>query len=104
MNAIMESCPGTPNPLLAVNMGNVGNGNSFITPTVVTTCLNCQNTVAFENQVPKADKQINAHLAEIANQGPTETTAANHLDCPDSNRCRFTSHNEPHQYQSTYTN
>ena len=87
MNAIMESHLGAPNPLLTVNMGNEGNGNSFITSTITTTHLNHQNTVAFKNQVPKAEKQINAHLAEIANQGPTETTAANHLDHPDSNRC-----------------
>ena len=87
MNAIMESCPGTPNLLLTVNTGGEGNGNSFITRTMVTTRLNCQNTVAFENQVPNAEKQINACLAEIANQGPTETTVTNHLDHPDSDRC-----------------
>ena len=104
MNTIMESHSGAPNPLLTVNRGNEGNGNSFITPTMVTTCLNCQNTIAFENQVPEADKQINACLAEIANQGLTETTVTNCLDHPDTDRCQFTSHNKPHQYQSMYTN
>ena len=49
-------------------MGNEGNINSFITPTIVTNYLNCQdnrNTIAFESHVPEANKQINAHLAEI---------------------------------------
>ena len=87
MNTIMESRLGAPNPLLTVNMGGQGNGNSFITPTMVTTRLNHQNMIAFENQVPKAEKQINACLAEIANQGLTETTVTNHLDHPDSDRC-----------------
>ena len=43
MNTIVESHPGTPaNPLLTVNMGNKGNANAFITPTMATNCLNCQ--------------------------------------------------------------
>ena len=65
---------------------------------MATNCLNCQdnqNTVAFENHATKENKQIKTHLAEIANQGPTETT--------DPNRCQFTTTNEPQQYQSTYT-
>ena len=109
MNAIPDNCPGaTANPLLIVNTGHDGNTNSFITPTLATNCKNCQdnrNTIAFENNIPKADKQINARLAEIANQGPppSETTATSHLDCPVPDRCQFTNHGE-HQYQSTYTN
>ena len=40
------------------------------------------NTVAFENTIPETDKQINARLVEIANQGPTlETTVTSHPDC-----------------------
>ena len=72
------------NPLLVVNTGHDGNTNSFITPTLATNHQNCQgngNTIAFENNIPEAEKQINARLAEIANQGsPLETTATNHLD------------------------
>ena len=53
--------------------------NSFITPTLATNRQNHQgngNTVAFENIIPEADKQINTRLVEIANQGPSlETTA-----------------------------
>ena len=71
MNAIPENWPGpTANPLLVVNIAHDGNTNSFITPTLVTNHQNRQgngNTVAFENNIPKADKQINARLTEIAN-------------------------------------
>ena len=97
----------TTNPLLIVNMGNDGNMNSFITPTLATNHQNCQdnrNTVAFHNNVPEADKWINARLAEIANQGPpSETTATNRLNRPVPDRCQFTNHGK-HQYQSMYTN
>ena len=66
---------------------------------------NCQgnrNTVAFENIIPEADKQINTRL--IANQGPSlETTVTNHPDHHIPDRCQYTNHRE-HQYQSTYTN
>ena len=87
VNAIPDNHPGaTANPLLMVNMENDGNTNSFITPTLVTNCQNCQdnqNTITFDNNIPKADKQINARLAEIANQGPPpETTATNCHDYP----------------------
>ena len=68
-----------------VNTGHDGNTNSFITPTLVTNCQNHQgngNTVAFENTIPEADKQINTRLVEIANQGPSlETTVTSHPDC-----------------------
>ena len=85
INTIPDNRPGaTANPLLIVNMGNDGNMNSFITPTLVTNCQNCQdnkNTVAFKNNIPEAEKWINARLAEIANQGPSsETTVTNHPD------------------------
>ena len=108
MNAIPDNCPGvTANPLLVVNNGNDGNMNSFISPTLVTNHQNRQdnrNTIAFDNNVPEADKRINARLAEIANQGPPpKTTVTNHHDHPIPNRCQFTNHGE-HQYQSTYTN
>ena len=109
MNAILDNRPGaTANPLLIVNTGHDGNTNSFISPTLVTNCQNCQdniNTIAFENNIHEADKQINARLAEIANQGlpPSETTVTSHLDHPVLDRCQFTNHGE-HQYQSTYTN
>ena len=44
MNALRESHLGiTVNPLLTVNTGNKGNVNSFITPTLVTNCLNHQD-------------------------------------------------------------
>ena len=44
MNVATESHLGaTANPLLIVNTGNDGNTNSFITPTLVTNCQNCQN-------------------------------------------------------------
>ena len=103
MNAIPDNQPGpTANPLLVVNTGHDGNTNSFITPTLVTNCQNCQgngNTVAFE-----ADKQINARLVEIANQGPLlETTVTSCLDQHIPDRHQFTNHRE-HQYQSMYTN
>ena len=54
----------------------------------------------FESHIPKANKQINACLAEIANQTSTETTVTN---CHDPDICWFTNPNEPQQYQSTYT-
>ena len=107
MNAIDKNRPGvTVNLLLTVNTGNEGNGNPFITPTIATNHLNSQdnrNTVAFKSHIPEAKKQINACLADIANQGPTETTATNCHDCPDPNRCQFNKLNDPQQYQSTYT-
>ena len=108
MNAIPDNRPGpTANPLLIVNTGHDGNTNSFITPTLATNRQNCQgnrNTVAFKNTIPKADKQINARLGEIANQGPPlETTATSRLDCHIPDRCQYTNQGE-HQYQSTYTN
>ena len=107
MNAIPDNRPGpTANPLLIVNTEHGGNTNSFITPTLVTNCQNHQgngNTVAFKNNIPETDKQINARLAEIANQGPlSETTANSHLDHHVPDRCQFTNHKE-HQYQSMYT-
>ena len=85
MNAIPDNWPGpTAKPLLVVNTGHDGNTNSFITPILVTNHQNRQgngNTVAFENNIPETDKQINARLVEIANQGPPlETTATSHLD------------------------
>ena len=43
---------------------------------------------------------INSCLAEIANQGPKETTVTNH---PDHNRCQFNNPNYPQQYQIMYT-
>ena len=89
MNAIPDNRPGpTMNPLLMVNMGQDGNTNSFITPTLVTSHQNCQgngNTVAFENTIPETDKQINARLVEIANQGPTlETSVTSQPGLPHS--------------------
>ena len=70
MNAIPDNRPGpTVNPLLMVNTGHDGNMNSFITPTLVTNREHRQgngNTIAFENIIPEADKQINARLMEIA--------------------------------------
>ena len=108
MNAIPDNWPGpTTNPLLVINTGQDGNTNSFITPTLVTSRQNHQgngNTVVFENTIPETDKQINARLIEIANQGPTlETMATSHLDHPISDRHQYTNHGE-HQYQSMYTN
>ena len=108
MNAIPDNWPGpTANPLLVVNTEHDGNTNSFITPTLATNCQNHQgngNTFAFENIIPKADKQINARLMEIANQGPPlETTVTSCLDHHVPDRCQFTNHRE-HQYQSMYTN
>ena len=105
MNAIPDNRPGpTTNPLLMVNTGQDGNTNSFITPTLATNCQNCQgngNTITFENTIPETDKQINARLVEIANQGPSlETTVTSH-HIPD--RHQYTNHRE-HQYQSMYTN
>ena len=60
MNTITENRPGvTANPLLPVNMGSDGNMNSFITPTMATSHQNRQdnqNTMAFDNNIPEADK------------------------------------------------
>ena len=108
MNTISDNWPGTTtNPLPVVNTGQDGNTNSFITPTLATNHQNRQgngNTVAFENTIPKTDKQINARLVEIANQGPSlETTATSCLGCHIPDRCQYANHRE-HQYQSTYTN
>ena len=108
MNAIPDNQPGpTTNPLLIVNTGQDGNTNSFITPTLATNCQNHQgnrNTVAFENTIPETDKQINARLVEIANQGQTlETTATSHPDHHIRDRRQYTNHRE-HRYQSTYNN
>ena len=108
MNAMPDNWPGpTTNPLLVVNKGQDGNTNSFITPTLATSCQNHQNNgnmVTFEKTIPETDKQINTRLVEIANQSPTlETTATSHPDCHIPNRCQYTNHRE-HQYQSTYTN
>ena len=107
MNAIPDNQPGPAvNPLLMVNTGHDGNTNSFITPTLVTNRQNCQgnrNTVAFENIIPEADKQINTRLVEIANQGPSlETTVTSHPDRHVPDRRQYTNHGE-HQYQSMYT-
>ena len=108
MNAIPDNWPGPPtNPLLIVNTGLEGSVNSFITPTLVTSCQihqNNGNMVAFENTTPETNKQINTRLVELANQGPTlETTVTS---CPDHqipDRRQYTNHGE-YQYQSTYTN
>ena len=108
MNAIPDNRPGTTtNPLLVVNTGQDGNTNSFITPTLVTNHQNCQgngNTIAFESTIPETDKQINAKLIEIANQGPSlETMVTSHPDRHIPDRRQYTNYRE-HQYQSTYTN
>ena len=108
MNAIPDNWPGTTtNPLLMVNTGQDGNTNSFITPTLATNHQNRKgnkNTIAFENTIPETNKQINARLVEIANQGLTlETMATSRLNRHIPDRCQYTNHGE-HQYQSTYTN
>ena len=108
MNAIPDNRPGpTVNPLLMVNTEHDGNMNSFITPTLATNCQNGQgneNTIAFENIIPEADKQINTRLVEIANQGPSlETMATSRPDCHIPDRCQYTNQGG-HQYPSTYTN
>ena len=108
MNALPDNQLGpTANPLLVVKTGHYGNTNSFITPTLVTNRQNRQGngtTVAFENTIPEADKQINTRLMEIANQGPPlETTATSCLDRHIPDRRQYTNFGE-HQYQSTYTN
>ena len=108
MNAIPDNRPGpTANPLLVFNTGHDGNMNSFITPTLATNCQNRQgnrNTVAFENIIPKADKQINTRLMEITNQGPLlETMATSRLDCHIPDRCQYTNQRE-HQFQSMHIN
>ena len=108
MNAIPDNRPGpTVNPLLVVNTGHDGNTNSFITPTLVTNRQNCQgngNTVAFKNNIPEADKQINTRLIEIANQGPSlETMATSRQDRHVPDRHQYSNHGK-HQYQSMYTN
>ena len=80
---------------------------TFITPTLATNHKNCQgngNTIAFENNIVKADKQLSTRLMEIANQGPPlETMATSRLDHHVPDRCQFTNHGE-HQCQSMYTN
>ena len=108
MNAIPDNWPGTTtNPLLMVNTGQDGNTNSFITPTLATNHQNCQgngNTVAFENTIPETDKQINARLIEIANEGPSlETTVTSCPNCHILDRCQYTNDGE-YKYQSMYTN
>ena len=108
MNAIPDNRPGpTTNPLLIVNTGHDGNTNSFITLTLVTnrqTRQGNENTVAFENIIPETDKQINARLIEIANQGPSlETTATSRPDHHIPERHQYANHGE-HQYQSMYNN
>ena len=108
MSTIPDNRPGpTVNPLLMVNTGQDGNTNSFIKPTPVTNHQNHQgngNTVAFENTIPEADKQINTRPMEIANQDPSlETMATSRPDCHIPDRHQYTNHGE-HQYQSTYTN
>ena len=108
MNAILDNWLGpTVNPLLIVNTGHDGNTNSFMTLTLTTNRQNHQgnrNTIAFENIIPEADRQINARLMEIANQGPPlETMVTSCLDCHIPDRCQYTNHRE-YQYQSTYTN
>ena len=113
MNTIPGNWPGpTRKPLLMVNTEQNeteqdGNSNSFITSTLVTNRQNRQgngNTVAFENTIPETDKQINARLVEIANQGPSlETTLTSHPDRHIPDRCHYTNHRE-HQYQSMCSN
>ena len=103
MNTIPDNRPGpTANPLLKVNTGHDGNTNSFITPTLVTNRQNLQgngNTVPFENIIPESDKQINARLIEIANQGPPlETMVTSRQDRHVPDRCQYTNQGE-HQYQ-----
>ena len=106
MNAATEKCPGsTTNCLLIVNTGNDGNTNSFITLTLASNHQNCtdsRNTIAFDNNIPHTNRQINARLMEKANQGPTENTAINCNDPLAPYRCQFTIDSE-HQYQGTYT-
>ena len=108
MNAIPDNQPGpTTNPLFIINTGQDGNTNSFVTLTLVTNHQNHQNngnTVAFVNTIPKTNKQINARLIEIPNQGPTlETMATSHPDRHVPDRHQYTNHGE-HQYQSMYNN
>ena len=68
MNVIPDNRPGpTTNPQLMVNTGQDGNTNSFITPTLMTNHQNHQgngNTIASENTIPEADKQINTRLVK----------------------------------------
>ena len=99
INTTPDNRPGPAmNPLLVVNTGQDGNTNSFITPTLATSRQNHQgngNTVAFENTIPKTDKQINARLIEIANQGPTlETMVTSCPDHPIPDRRQYTNHGE----------
>ena len=108
LNTIPDNRPGpTTNPLLMVNTEQDGNMNFFITPTLATNCQNCQgngNTVTFENTIPKTDKQINARLIEIANQGPSlETMVTSRPDHHIPDRCQYRSYGE-HQHQNTYNN
>ena len=107
MNTIPDNRPRpTTNPLLMVNTGQDGITNFFITLTLVTNCQNCQgnrNIIAFENTTPETDKQINARLVEIANQGQSlETTATSGPDRHIPDRHQYTNHGE-HQYQSITT-
>ena len=99
MNTIPDKQSGPAvTPLLIVNTGQEGNTNSFIAPTLVTNHQNRQgngNTVAFENNIPETDKQINTRLVEIANQGPPlETMVTRCLDCHVPDRHQFTNHGE----------
>ena len=74
---------------------------------MATNCQNHQdnqNTVVFESHIPEVNKQINTHLAEIANQEPSETTVTNCHDCPDPDRHQSTNPNEEQQYHIMYTN
>ena len=108
MNTIPDNWPGpTTNPLLVVNTGQDGNTNPFITPTLGTNRQNRQgngNTITFENTIPETDKQINARLIEIANQGPSlETMAISRPDRHIPDRRQYTNHRQ-HQYQSMYNN
>ena len=108
MNAIPDNRPRpTMNPLLVVNTGQDRKTNSFKTPTLVTNRHNHQgngNTITFENTTPERDKQINARLVEIANQGPSlETMATSRPDHHIPDRYQYTNHGE-HQYQSMYNN
>ena len=107
MNTIPDNRPGpTANPLLMVNTGH--DGNKFFHNTNPGDQLPNHrgngNTIAFENIITEADKQINTRLLEIANQGPSlETTATS---CPDHHipdRCQYTNQGE-HKYSSMYTN
>ena len=66
-------------------------------------CQDNQNTVAFKNNIPEADKWIKTRLTEIANQGPAEIAATNCNDHSVPDRHQFTNSGEQ-QYQSMYAN